>query len=151
MTEQSTAQPVQNPLTLVMTAKSAQDYAALRQIIEHIQSLPPEQNPVVIALNKLANVHFARFVFLENNQLAVITTYDKDFDSYINEFTNTLGEVFNTLLAHVGDCPPLPVQDHREEFLRFVRAHDLRCVEPFYTAYPNRTVLDILDTASVPT
>src|SRR5690349_1875303 len=69
MTQQSPPQPVQNPLTLVMTAKSSQDYAALRQIIKEIQSLPPDKNPITTALTNLANVHFARFVFLDNNQL----------------------------------------------------------------------------------
>jgi hypothetical protein len=150
MTQQSPTQPVQNPLTLVMTAKSSQDYASLQQIIKEIQSLPPDKNPITTALTNLANVHFARFVFLDNNQLAVITTYDGDFVSYINDFINEIGEVFNTLLQHVADSPPLPVQDHRQEFLTFVQAHDLRCVAPFYTAYPDRTVLNILAAPSVP-
>lgn len=149
MTEQPPAQPVQNPLTLVMKAKSQEDYNALRQTVEHIQSLPPEQNPIVVALDKIATVHFATFVFLDNDRLAVITTYDGDFDDYIHEFTNEIGDVFNTLLAHVADAPPLPVQTYRQEFLEFIRAQDLRCVAPLYSAYPDRTVLDILDMASV--
>ncbi len=43
--------PVQSPLT-----------------VEHLQSLPPDKNPVTIALNKTATVHFARFAFLDNDQ-----------------------------------------------------------------------------------
>lgn len=136
---------IQNPLTLVMEAKSPADGAALRQLVEHIQSLPPEQNPIVVALNKLATVHFARFVFLGSDQLAVITTYDNDFEDYLNDFLNVIGDVFNGLLAHVKDAPPLPVQSHRQEFIEFVRTHDLRCVEPFYSAYPERPVVDIID------
>ncbi|MGH4022924.1 MAG: hypothetical protein ACRDT0_27560 [Pseudonocardiaceae bacterium] len=149
MTEQPSAQSIQNPLTLVMKAKSPEDHAALRQTVEHIQSLPPEQNPIVTALDRIATVHFATFVFLDDDRLAVITTYDGDFEKYINEFTNEIGDVFNTLLAHVADAPPLPVQTYRREFLEFVRAHDLRCVAPLYSAYPDRTVLDIVDMASV--
>jgi hypothetical protein len=150
MIQQSPPKPIQNPLTLVMTAKSSQDYDALQQIIQKMQSLPPEQNPITTALNNLANVHFARFVFLDNNQLAVITTYDGDFEDYITDFINEIGDVFNTLLQHIVDNPPLPVQDHRQEFLAFVQAHDLRCVPPFYTAYPDRTVLNIQATPNVP-
>jgi hypothetical protein len=150
MTQQSPPQPIQNPLTLVMTAKSEQDYTALQRIIQDMQSLPPEKNPIITALNNLANVHFARFVFLDNNQLAVITTYDGDFVSYIDDFINEIGDVFNVLLEHVADNPPLPVQDHRQEFLAFVQAHDVRCVPPFYAAYPDRTVLSILAVPSVP-
>ncbi|MGH3972546.1 MAG: hypothetical protein ACRDS9_04370 [Pseudonocardiaceae bacterium] len=148
MTEQP-PRPVQNPLTMVMKAKSSDDYAALKQTVEHLQSLPPDQNPVTVALNKIGTVHFARFAFLDNDQLAVITTYDGDFEVYINEFINEIGDVFNTLLAHVEVGPPLPVQTHRQEFMDYIRAHDLRSVGAFYSAYPDRTVLDILDSASV--
>jgi hypothetical protein len=149
MTQQP-PQPVQNPLTAVMTAKSPEDYAALQQLIEHLQSLPPGQNPVTVALNKLGNVHFARFAFLGTNQLGVITTYDGDFEAYINEFIDSIGDVFNTLLAHVEDAPPLPVQTYRQEFLDYIRTIDRRCVGTFYSAYPERTVLEILDPASAP-
>ena len=137
-------QPVQNPLTLVLKAKSPDDFAALRKLVEDLQALPPDQNPVTRALNKLGNVHFARFAFLSNDQLGVITTYDGDFDAYINEFIDNIGDVFNALLAHVENAPPLPVQTHRQEFLNYIRAVDCRCVGLFYSAYPERTVLDIL-------
>lgn len=149
MTEQPSEQPIQNPLTLVMKGKSPEDSAALRQLVEHIQSLPQDQNPIVAALNKIGTVHFARFAFLDNDQLAVITTYDGDFATYINEFVNEIGDIFNKLLAHVVDAPPLPVQTYRQEFLEYVRARDLRAVGTFYSAYPDRTVLDILDMAGV--
>jgi hypothetical protein len=68
-------------------------------------SLPPEQNPVTLALNKIGTVHFARFAFLGNDQLGVITTYDGDFAVYINEFIDTIGDVFNALIAHVEKWP----------------------------------------------
>ena len=143
MTEQQPAQPVQNPLTLVMKAKSPEHYDKLRQTVENIQSLRPEQNPIVTALNKIATVHFARFVFLDNDQLAVITTYDYEFEDYINDFIDEIGEVFDALLVDVKDGSPVPVKTYRREFLEFVRAHDLGCVGPFYSAYPDRTVRDI--------
>ena len=142
------ASPVQNPLTVVMKAKSPEDYAALRRTVEHLQSLPPDQNPVTVALNKIGTVHFARFAFLNNDQLAVITIYDGDFAVYINEFINEIGDVFNILMVHVEGAPPLPVQAYREEFLDYIRAHDFSWVGRFYSAYPNHTVFDILDTAT---
>jgi hypothetical protein len=135
---------VQNPLTLIMPIKSEADFRALTALLHTIQSAPPEKNPIWAALNKLGNVHFARFVFLgENKELGVITTYDGTFEDYINEFIDEIGDVFNALLAHVKDAPPLPVQQHRQEFLDYVRQHDLRAIEPFYSAYPTATVLDI--------
>jgi hypothetical protein len=70
------------------------------------------------------------------------------FDTYINDFIDEIGDVFNALLEHV-DATLVPVQSHRAAFLKFVRDHDLRCVGPFYSAYPQRTVLDIVDTPSL--
>ena len=135
---------VQNPLTLVMTVKSATDSQALQALLQKLQSAPPELNPVWTALNKLNTVHFARFVFLDANmKLAVITTYDGSFEDYINEFIDEIGDVFNALLAHMADAPPLPVQKNRQQFLDYVRANDLRAIEPFFSAYPKATVLDI--------
>jgi hypothetical protein len=135
---------VQNPLTLIMTIKSAADYAQLNGLLQQIQSAPPEKNPIWAALDRLKSVHFARFVFLaDNTQLAVITTYDGSFEHYINDFIDEIGDVFNALLAHMKDAPALPVQKNRDAFLAFVKANDLRCIEPFYSAYPTSTVLAI--------
>ena len=134
---------VQNPLTLVMTLKSEADHQAITALLQKIQSAPPDKNPIWVALERLRTVHFARFVFLEHSQLAVITTYDGSFEDYINEFIDAIGDVFNALLAHMKDAPPLPVQQNRAAFLAFVKAHDLRAIEPFYSAYPQATVLDI--------
>ncbi len=139
-----TVASVQNPLTLIMTTKSTADAQALDALLHKLQSAPPDQNPIWTALNKLNTVHFARFVFLENNtKLAVITTYDGSFEDYINEFIDEIGDVFNGLLAHMSGAPALPVQQNRQAFLDYVRANDLRAIEPFYTAYPKATVLDI--------
>ena len=135
---------VQSPLTLVMAIKSEADYRELSALIHQIQSAPPGKNPIWVALDTLKTVHFARFVFLENNtKLAVITTYDGSFEDYINEFIDAIGDVFNALLKHMKDASPLPVQQHRQAFLDYVRANDLRGIEPFYSAYPRATVLDI--------
>jgi hypothetical protein len=136
---------VANPLTLVMDIKSPQDFQALRQLLTKMQSAPPEKNPITVALTNLQNVHFARFVFLSERQLAVITTYDGSFDRYINAFVDNIGPVFDQLLAHMQDWPATgPVSARREEFLAYVRKRDLGAVGTLYSAYPNLTVLDIL-------
>ena len=137
-------QPVASPLTLVMKIKSASDFQALKALIDKIQSLPPEQNPIMRALNRLGTVHFARFVFIEERYLAVITTYDGSFEDYIDAFVNEIGHVFDQLLAHIDGAPPLPVSSHRAEFLAFVQRHDLQAIPPFYSAYPTLKTLDIL-------
>lgn len=139
----TTTYQVQSPLTLVMPIK---DGAAegLRALIEGLGKAPV--NPVDAALDELQTVHFARFVLLENDtRLAVITTYDGDFRKYIMDFVDRLGLVFDELLSFVDDWPPEhPVQTYRDEFLDYVKAHDLTCVGSFYSAYPELPVNDIL-------
>ena len=140
---------IQNPLTLIMDIKSPDDYTQLNGLLTQIQSAPPDQNPVWVALTNLKTVHFARFVFLSSNtQLAVITTYDGSFDKYINDFIDEIGDVFNGLLSHMTGAPPLPVQQNRAAFLAYVKANDLRGIEPFYSAYPQASVVTILDALS---
>ena len=143
MTARPTADaPVQQPLTLVMPVRPEAS-ATLHAELEQLQALPREDNPVITALDEIGTVHFARFVFLDDERLAVITTYDGDFERYIMDFVDHIGGVFDQLLRHMADPPTLPVQQHPEEFLDYVRRHDLRCLPPFYSAYPSRPVVDI--------
>lgn len=136
--------PVANALTLVMTIKSPEDRVLLKAMITKLQSLPPDKNPIAVALAKLGNVHFARFVFLGDDKLAVITSYDDDFDSYILSFADAIGEIFNQLLEHMKDHPPIPIQKNLKEFLEYVKKNDLSCEPPFFSAYPTLKVQDIL-------
>lgn len=135
---------VQNPLTLIMKIRSPVDYEQLHATLVGIQALPSDKNPVWAALELLKTVHFARFVFMENNtRLAVITTYDGKFEDYIADFTRVIGDIFNALLVHMEGAPPLPVQKNPKEFLEYVRNNDLGGMPPFYSAYPKSTVSDI--------
>ncbi len=127
-----------------MKIKSAADYQELRQKLEQIQSLPPDKNPSTVALNAIGTVHFARFVFLNNNTaLAVITSYDGDLRKYALDFVDHIGKIFDLFLAHMEDAPPLPVETHREEFISYVIANNVPCVGPFFSAYPTLTVIQI--------
>ena len=87
-----------------MPIKSAESFQALSILL-------PAAKPVIEhALDVIGTVHFARFVLLANNtQLAILTTYDGDFDRYIADFAQHIGGVFDQLFAHISDAPPLPV------------------------------------------
>ena len=143
----TTGTTVQSPLTLVMPVRP-EARAALRAEVEQLQALPRDRNPVITALDAIGTVHFARFVFIDDERLAVITTYDGDFERYIMDFVDFVGPVFDDLLQHVVDAPALPVEQHRSDFLAYVRKNDLTCVPPFYSAYPTRTVQDVLADAA---
>ncbi len=135
---------VVNALTLVMKAKDSASAAELKKVVTGLQNLPPARNPVLQALNRLGNVHDARFVFLDDEHLAVITTYDDDFNTYIDQFVDEIGGVFDKILGHVeGGGPLVPVGEHREQFRAFVAEHDRPVVGVFYSAYPALRVRDV--------
>src|SRR6516164_5967375 len=122
------ADSVANPLTLVMEIESKDDYKSLKELLGGLQGLPPDQNPIRKALTAIGTVHYARFVFLDETHLAIITTSDGRLKEYIDAFVNVIGSVFDKLFAHVKDAPPLPTSDHRQEFLDYVKRNDRPCV-----------------------
>ena len=138
----SPALAVQTPLNLVMPIKEG-EAARLGQVLSAIDNAP--EDPLHAALTALGNVHFAQFVFLEKNtRLGVFTIYDGDFDDYILSFVEHIGNIFNKILQHIGDGASelIPVQEHREAFLKFIQAHDMPSLGQF-KAYPNRRAFDI--------
>lgn len=137
-------EPIARPLTLVMNFKSVDEGKKLKKTLEHLQSLPPEESKLKQALTRLKMVHYARFVFLNENQLAVITTYDGKFEDYVDAFVDAIGGVFDLILSHMKDWDHTSVSENREAFLDYVRKHDLTCLPPFYSAYPQLSVQDIL-------
>ena len=141
MSEETTsAKPAQNALNLIATIKSPEDQKLLQAMLEQSGGLNSE------ILTAVGTVHFARFVFLCNNtQLALFTDYDGDLDTYVLDFIKVAHDLFNALLMHMADPPPLPVQAHPKEFLQWVRDHDAPCVAGYYySAYPKLKVQDIL-------
>jgi hypothetical protein len=128
----------QTPLTCLMPIKSQQDYEALAALLKVAK---PQVDK---ALSAIGTVHFARFVFMQDNtQLAIITTYDGTFEQYISDFANYIGEIFDALFAHVSDPPPLPVKKNTPQFIKWVDAHNLPH-SGFFSAYPLLNVVSIL-------
>lgn len=100
---------------------------------------------VVDLLDQVGTVHFARFIFLENDtKLALITSYDGSFETYMKNYIEVAGDLFDLMLEHMKDAPPLPVQQYRNEFIEYVRRIDAVSDSPFYSAYGDLTVQDIL-------
>lgn len=147
-------QPVQNQLNLIMTLKGKADYLALNELLSFLKAQPPQQNHLARALDALGTVHFARFLFLEPREndtwyakLAVLTTYDGEFDDYVLGFVDTVGALFNRILTHVEGWEPAgkKVEEHPEDFLKFVDKWNKAGVGTMYSAYPELRVTDIRD------
>ncbi len=140
---------ISNALTLVMKIKSQKDLQELADLLNPPPSSPPEkqvtQARIEAAMNKLGSVHTARFVLRPDKmELLIITNYDNSFEIYIQSFTEVLGDIFGLLLSHMENSPPLPINDHLDEFFAYVKANDLSFKKPTYSAYPGLGVEDIL-------
>lgn len=135
---------VSHPLTLVMKAKNADEYKKLKAKLTGLQNQPPAENPLRKALEDLEKVHFARFVFLDESEtMMVITSFDDDFDDYVDLFVDKIGHVFDMLLIHIKDAPRLPVGENRDAFLEFVKKHDVPSIGGLYSAYPKLRAAEI--------
>jgi hypothetical protein len=139
-----------NPLTLIMPLKQGVGLGQLQQV------LAQQQGAIDHALGVVGTVHYARFVLFDSSspnlqplpsstgpfQLAVITTYDGDFNIYIQDFVKELGPVFDALLTLTSDGGDLvPVKDHVTQFTAWVAANDASQQPPNnqfsqYAAYP---------------
>lgn len=122
-------------------------------VLLDIAAAQPQIKRALIELNFL---HFARFVpSRSGTHLMVTTEFDGPFEPYVLDFAVCIGDVFNRLLSRCNPKPTLPVGHHPDEFLAFVRewnrvpaTPDLLLPPdfdyPVFSAYPQKTVLDIV-------
>jgi hypothetical protein len=127
---------VQSPFFLIFPIKSQADMQTLAL------TLPPLIPKMFDAADTIGTLHFARFVVLGPTTLAFVSEYDGDFRDYIMDFTKHLGQVFDTVFAHVIESPPTPVAKNAEALIEWVKAHNLDPLA-FYSAYPALAVQDI--------
>jgi hypothetical protein len=129
---------VQTALHLVCQAKSPADSQFLKAAI--LANIPGMQ----AGMTNVGTVHFAHWFFLDNDMRVILCTeYDGDFDTYILAFVKDIGPLFDALLAHVIDPPPLPVEQNAQAFIKWVADHNVPTAGGIITAYPNLTVLQI--------
>ena len=128
---------MQNALTAIMEIKAIDGNYNPKHELKKL--LLGRQHVVFGAVQRLGFVHFARFVFLRfggKEYFAIITTYDFDFEDYMNIFIDELGEMFNEMLSASehrmpipekkdaqGNLIPINVRHHRQEFIDYVREH----------------------------
>ena len=137
-----------NALTLILPLRHDVDLQQLGGLVE--MSRPTIED----ALTKIGTVHNARFVVFDGStpnlqpgptgpyKLAVITTYDSDFDTYIQDFVNHIGPIFDALMSITEDGQHLvPVGQNLEAFTEYVSRNDASRNKPNsdfqpYSAYP---------------
>ncbi|MDM5180245.1 hypothetical protein PO883_23970 [Massilia sp. DJPM01] len=130
-------------------------------VVAKLALLLPQINA---ALESIGTVHFARLILLDRSQptlrpdllsvlpsdklsIAIITSFDGDFSTYIHDFVAQLSDEFGALLSlTVGGAALTPVVDHVAEFEAFIAENNISEHIPntyFFSAYP-QTVQEIL-------
>jgi hypothetical protein len=155
-----------NPLTLILPLESGVDLQKL------LTALATNSEAINTALTSVGTVHFARFIVFDastenlqpslsagsadgaaggngysNYRLAVITEYDGSFNAYIQDFVNSVGQIFDLLLSFTADGKQcIPVAKNVAAFQAYIAKNDASQHAPnntLFSAYP-QTVQQIL-------
>jgi len=110
---------LQRPMNLVMPIKPR--YLIRRG--ELTRGLVDTIDMILVGLNNVGTVHFARFDLVAGN-LCMFSIYDGEMTGYIRDFIVVIGQAFDVLMGFVADPPPTPVSEHPDEFVAWVLAHD---------------------------
>jgi len=132
-----TSNPAQNTLCAILDVKPGDDAAQLRELM--LKTSPA----VLKAFASVGTVHFARFLFLNNEtKFAIVTAFDGSFEDYSRDFVDVLGHVFDGLLIHVegGDSSLIPVKEHFNAFHQIIVNSNFAPPNVWYSAYPQLSV-----------
>jgi hypothetical protein len=124
------------PFLVVLPAKSRIAYIEMQLLIRALSRKAQRD------LEKVGTPHMVQFVPLGNEQTGFFTAYDGSFDTYIADFTRTIGEVFDLLFKFTKGAPPSPCRKYLQEFVDFATAAN-RDPIGFYQAYPGLSNQDI--------
>jgi hypothetical protein len=127
----------QHPLLLSLPLKSSLRAFVLEELV-----LKATHGKMNEGADSVGTLHFAHFIPLADNHLAFFTIFDGSFHKYIEDFTEKLGPVFDTLFDFVIGPPPTPVAKNSETFFNWAEANNLPPIG-MYSAYPGLAVQDI--------
>lgn len=112
---------VQRMMNLIMPLKDASPIGRAKATLAIAQNV----DEIFDGLDNVGTVHFARFLILGDN-ICMISVYDGDFSNYIRDFIETIGSVFDDVIALVdGGDAMIPTTDNVETFIDWVHDHDL--------------------------
>ncbi|MCH9699150.1 MAG: hypothetical protein K0U68_13700 [Gammaproteobacteria bacterium] len=100
-------------------------------------------------LSRIKTIHFARWVFLDNNHRAFFASnYDGSHESYMDDFINKVGWGLNLTFSNSVGYPTttwlIKQGAYREMQFKYTqRRHQVRS-EVWYKAYPDLTVTDLI-------
>ena len=99
--------------------------------------LIPNQNQVFA--DRIGTLHDLRFVIFDNDtRLLFATTFDDDWDAYINDFASAIPDYIDLAFGEAEGYPGI----HSPDIKDWIVKHQVSATH-FYSAYPNASVRDI--------
>lgn len=97
------------------------------------------------ATDRVGTVHFMRFVFIDNDtRLLFCTSFDGDWDSYIDDFGTKIPDELDALFSEAVDYPGIKSPTIKD----YIAKYQITAAG-WYSAYPDQTVQDVLHNAKV--
>jgi len=90
----------------------------------------------------ISTIHFARWLLIDQGRrLLFVSDYDGSWESYIDEFAETILTGLDAIWETSFGMPPDGARD-LPAFKRFLRSHQVPS-DVFFAAYPEETVLNV--------
>ena len=132
----------QNELTLVTVVRPG-SANRVRAVLAAIDSYAKRLAPPG-SLIGVSTIHFVRWLLIDDaRRLVLLSDYDNSWESYIDEFAELILSGLDAIWETSLGYPPDGARDV-PALKRFLRAQQVRA-DVFYSAYPDDTVLNIVD------
>jgi hypothetical protein len=132
----------QNELTLVTVVRPG-SADSVRAVLAAIDSYAKRLAPPG-SLIGVSTIHFVRWLLIDDaRRLVLLSDYDNSWESYIDEFAELILSGLDAIWETSYGYPPDGARDV-PALKRFLRTHQVRA-DVFYSAYPDDTVLNIVD------
>jgi hypothetical protein len=122
-----------NEFTLILPLKPG-GAERMRKKFEKVSNDEQQSNA-----DRIGTLHDMRFVIFDNDtRLLFASTFDGDWDPYINDFATIVPDQIDYDFEEVEGYPGI----HSPEIKDFIVKHQVPAIS-FYSAYPNATVRDL--------
>jgi hypothetical protein len=111
------------------------------------EQLPPMMPNLFQAADTIGRIHYSRFTVLSEKTLLFLADFDGEFGQLMADLAKLAGPVFDAIVPHVDNPPPVPVADNAGTFVEWAASHLVHAVN-LYTAYPDVTAKEIKALAS---
>ena len=124
-----------NEFTLIMNLKPG----GAERLRKKLASNSKFGNQNQVYADRIGTLHDLRFVIFDNDtRLLFATTFDDDWDAYINDFATLIPDLIDHVFEEVEDYPGIKSPDIKDYIAKYQITSTY-----FYSAYPDASVRDI--------